>query len=222
MKVEDLTGRRFGNLVVVCRVPNRRTSGGYSVVRWRVKCDCGAEKELDGVSLRGGVTRSCGCLPRGGRKPVANSIVRTRSEYLIWIHEQAAAALRTGKKICARCNNDLAIDSFHRRRDRIDGRESCCKTCRVESVTRRKLKYLYGLYPEDVKALIADQGGLCAICQRVLSVNSKQVHVDHDHATNRVRGILCHRCNLALGLLDDDANVVKAALEYLLRNCLRA
>jgi hypothetical protein len=58
------------------------------------------------------------------------------------------------------------------------------------------------------------QGGLCAICQREEAVVGRLV-IDHDHATGRVRRLLCNRCNLALGLLDDDPTRLEAAAAYL-------
>ena len=57
----------------------------------------------------------------------------------------------------------------------------------------------YGLTPEDVDRMFAEQGGLCAICREAPAVQ----HVDHDHATNRVRGLLCFNCNGALGQFRD-------------------
>jgi hypothetical protein len=53
----DLTGMRFGRLIVLKRAPNRRCK-----VRWHCKCDCGNSTRACGVSLRRGHTRSCGCL----------------------------------------------------------------------------------------------------------------------------------------------------------------
>jgi hypothetical protein len=58
---EDLVGRRYGNLVVVKRAPNR-TVGGFSQVRWRCRCDCGGTTTLQTARLTTGNTKSCGCL----------------------------------------------------------------------------------------------------------------------------------------------------------------
>lgn len=84
-----------------------------------------------------------------------------------------------------------------------------------KKVSDRKshLKRKYGLTLEDFDALLASQGGGCAICGK-LDVD----HVDHDHRTGRVRGILCFRCNVAIGQMDDDCDRLIAAMAYLDRD----
>lgn len=61
----DLTGRRFGRLLVLRREGSRRYDDGFKVVPlWRCRCDCGMEVLVEGTNLRRGMTRSCGCLRR--------------------------------------------------------------------------------------------------------------------------------------------------------------
>lgn len=62
----DLTGRRFGRLVVRARAPDHITASGYHHVMWLCDCDCGNEKIIRGKSLIAGYTKSCGCLQREG------------------------------------------------------------------------------------------------------------------------------------------------------------
>lgn len=71
------------------------------------------------------------------------------------------------------------------------------------------LKTRYGINPEEVEAMLAKQNGLCPLCGKP----PKRVCVDHDHATGRVRGILCHGCNVGLGQLE--AIGVDRAVAYL-------
>jgi hypothetical protein len=61
-KFIDMSGQRFGRLLVVCRTDNHIQPNGVSVVMWKCKCDCGNEVIISGVSLRKGLTKSCGCL----------------------------------------------------------------------------------------------------------------------------------------------------------------
>jgi hypothetical protein len=85
---------------------------------------------------------------------------------------------------------------------------------RYRRKTRRKdtLKYYYGISPDDYDRLFAQQRGACAICRER---PAKTLCIDHCHATGKVRGLLCRRCNLGLGHLDDSPTLVSAALAYL-------
>ncbi|MES1975755.1 MAG: endonuclease VII domain-containing protein [Pseudomonadota bacterium] len=88
---------------------------------------------------------------------------------------------------------------------------------RAQQDRRKRLKKKYNLTPEEFDALIAAQGGRCAICKTDTPGGSGTWHVDHNHETGRVRGLLCVRCNPMLGLALDDPLILIAALEYLER-----
>lgn len=72
------------------------------------------------------------------------------------------------------------------------------------------LRTKYGMTYEDYEELLAIQEGKCALCETVA-----MLAVDHCHETGKVRGLLCNRCNLGIGLLKEDTNIFKRALEYL-------
>lgn len=76
---------------------------------------------------------------------------------------------------------------------------------------RSMLRTRYGLTLEQVDAQIEAQGGVCALCHKEFSGTP---HVDHDHATGALRGVLCATCNRALGMLGDDAHGLARALNY--------
>lgn len=61
-KFIDLSGQRYGKLVVIERTDDRRTEGGQSIIHWTCLCDCGVIKAIRGTSLKIGRTSSCGCL----------------------------------------------------------------------------------------------------------------------------------------------------------------
>lgn len=63
-KLIDLSGLRFGRLLVVCRAPNQP---GRTIAMWRCRCDCGGESIVRGAHLRCGLIESCGCLGREAR-----------------------------------------------------------------------------------------------------------------------------------------------------------
>lgn len=73
---------------------------------------------------------------------------------------------------------------------------------------------LYGVSVEDYALLLSVQDGLCAICTTPYE-EAFPLHVDHDHATGRVRGLLCFSCNSILGNARDSREVLEAAIYYL-------
>jgi hypothetical protein len=76
----------------------------------------------------------------------------------------------------------------------------------------------YGLTPEQYDEMFAAQDGRCAACGQEETHRNQfgvvRLAVDHDHDSGRVRGLLCARCNRALGLLGDDASRVAGLLAY--------
>lgn len=79
----------------------------------------------------------------------------------------------------------------------------------------------YGLTVATWEWLYESQAGKCAICAVELERRGRGTHVDHDHTTGIVRGLLCRRCNRALGLLKDDETVLASAIRYLRRHKAR-
>lgn len=82
--------------------------------------------------------------------------------------------------------------------------------------------YRRGVNGVDYDAMLAAQGGVCAICGRAEMRVSKHgtpftLPVDHDHATGKVRGLLCSNCNAALGLVGDSIDTLRGMIAYLER-----
>ena len=86
---------------------------------------------------------------------------------------------------------------------------------RYYTVNRRSVvKRKYGITMDDVERLKAEQNFACKICKKP-EVN-KTLAIDHDHKTGVVRGLLCGNCNRALGLFQDDLNLLESAKQYLI------
>ncbi len=79
---------------------------------------------------------------------------------------------------------------------------------------KSELRRKYGITLEDWSRLYDMQKGLCAICSEVFISNSA-AHVDHNHITNKVRGLLCRQCNTMLGFAKDDVLILQNAINYL-------
>jgi hypothetical protein len=91
----------------------------------------------------------------------------------------------------------------------------------AETTRRYRLVKQYGLTPAEYDAMLAAQGGLCAICrqpeeQRGPDGKVRPLAIDHNHATDEIRGLLCSRCNTGLGWFRDDPAMLVAALAYLM------
>lgn len=131
-------------------------------------------------------------------------------------------------KTCARCKQEKPKDRFFRQKTSKDGHGSWCKDCMKENLKnwkkdnpnlireaeqRSKRKYKYGLTEEVYSAMLEAQGGRCAICP-----STTKLSVDHCHDTGKVRGILCHTCNVGLGMFHNSPRKLRAAARYLSRS----
>jgi hypothetical protein len=128
----------------------------------------------------------------------------------------------TDSKHCPKCDLTKPLVEFYPRKG---GYRSWCKTCdrsnrpeRTEEFKAkekcRTLRRRYGISLAEFTALLESQSSCCAICST--DQEPKQGwHTDHDHTTGKVRGILCHNCNLLLGLGRDRPAILQSAIDYL-------
>lgn len=123
-------------------------------------------------------------------------------------------------KECSFCKTQQPLSNFHKRTFKSGkvGTQSTCKNC----VNERRRKYhkphtsirlKLGLTQEQVDAIIAPQK--CDVCG---AGPDSKLCIDHDHTTKKVRGLLCHKCNTALGLLNDDEATVRKLEQYLVQS----
>ena len=73
----------------------------------------------------------------------------------------------------------------------------------------------YGITVDDYNAIFTEQNGKCGICETHQSELKQALSVDHNHKTGEVRGLLCHNCNIGIGYLKDDVNILQNAIQYL-------
>lgn len=91
---------------------------------------------------------------------------------------------------------------------------------RYEHDRKKHVLRNYGLTEFEYKKLVQQQDGKCAICDiepSAFNNHKRGLHVDHDHETNVVRGLLCGNCNAALGHFHDSVDNLAAAIQYLVR-----
>lgn len=85
---------------------------------------------------------------------------------------------------------------------------------RVEWSLRRDLKRNYGISLEQYTQMLTAQDGKCAICGGI-NANGKRLFVDHNHKTGKVRALLCHKCNFAIGLVDENVARLLGIISYI-------
>lgn len=127
------------------------------------------------------------------------------------------------QKLCVRCHQTKLLTEFHLQPSGPQGRHSWCKLCvnkyaretrnpnnTPEQRRRWNMSTRYGITIEQLNRMMESQNNLCAICEAPM----KKPCVDHDHATEKIRGILCQPCNVKLATVED-RNYLTPALKYL-------
>jgi hypothetical protein len=146
-------------------------------------------------------------------------------------------------RTCSKCRRDLPLGEFTTNRGRKDGLQLSCKQCLRECLRvarntpdgkakmktwrekhRVQLRYNtikceFGLSRAGFDSLFDSQDGKCKICRREIERppgfdNRKAAHIDHDHATGRVRGLLCCTCNVGIGNFQDSPLLLERAKRY--------
>lgn len=149
------------------------------------------------------------------------------------------ALLAIGKSVCSRCERLQDASEFPREKRSKTGIKGYCITCNRAYFAAHARKYRskrdvllkastpefkkrardhrmrrkFGLTAHEVDVMLAEQDGRCAIC--MTPKPERAWHVDHDHETGAVRGVLCGTCNLAVGYLADDPERMRAAALYI-------
>ncbi len=147
-------------------------------------------------------------------------------------------------KICSKCKKRKDVKLFSKNPKLLCGYNSWCKQCENDQAkkwywnNRHKvlkkskdlkfqqerlnygLLYRYNISLEKYNELLKKQNSVCAICKNSESSKHqngkiKRLSVDHDHRTERIRGLLCMNCNIAIGKLNEDIKLFQKAIDYL-------
>lgn len=146
-------------------------------------------------------------------------------------------ALTCETRTCRHCGEEKAISAFTKSKRSLGGHAHSCRACTniqqrarydpiknyeyIKKYRRRDprkrlaymLKGLYALSIDAYETLLAEQKGLCAICQK--PPGKTRLGVDHCHDTGKVRALLCTKCNTAIGQLQHDPDLAMKAALYL-------
>lgn len=134
-------------------------------------------------------------------------------------------------KECSNCHIEKPISSYRFKKGGKYLKHSFCQPCEAAKqkarreaakakdyeayhikLQERELRLKYGLSLKDYYDMWDKQEGVCAICSENCS---KNLAVDHDHQTGKVRGLLCQKCNRGLGLFNDKPELLGKAKKYL-------
>lgn len=127
-------------------------------------------------------------------------------------------------KVCTKCKEPKEVSEFNVRSASLDGLTTRCKGCLKiwQDANKSYLRHLkgdlkryYGITVEFFYGLLKKQDEKCAICRTDKPGGRGRWHVDHNHDTNEIRGLLCHKCNVGLGHFNDDVNLLVKAVNYL-------
>lgn len=132
-------------------------------------------------------------------------------------------------KVCSCCGTDKPVSEFYESRGRF---KQPCKPCHRRKVrehpkSKRRnrdynLKRMYGIGLREYEEMLEAQSSVCAICEQPAPQSgpprTRNLYVDHDHATGAVRQLLCFGCNVALGAFRDNPLLLSRAIEYLARH----
>lgn len=140
--------------------------------------------------------------------------------------------------MCISCGNARDTDEFYKRLDSPDGLRNECRQCRIKEShqyyflhhkkqkqahndlyhkkTRHEIIFKkYGLRKEEYERLSVSQNDCCAICYKQMKW---YLHVDHNHQTNKIRGLLCQNCNVGIGYFKENPELLRSAIAYLLKH----
>lgn len=128
-------------------------------------------------------------------------------------------------KTCNKCREEKPLYLFYNDKTRNDGKHPWCKSCHNSHRTGdtyatpgkmkdRRLKRVYGISLDEYNTMLSQQQGACYICGTKHHDNDP-LNVDHCHIEGYVRKLLCRRCNLTLGMVNDDIELLRKMIDYL-------
>jgi len=188
----------------------------------RRRCrDCGEWKPLDLFCANSKRPSGRGSYCKDCYNVRSKASYAKRTQQSLGREVRVRRAVPDGHRYCPDCGVTKPLVEFPRNRNDTGGCGRYCKPChnirgreskqRLYGGTREyHLRGRYGIGQADFDRLLAEQGGVCAICRA-----PDTQHVDHDHRTGWVRGILCFNCNGGLGQFRDSPEFLAGAIMYL-------
>lgn len=196
------TGDRFDKLTVnqnpYWRLKKKLKHGKPQKYQFvECSCECGNIRVCEVRSLKNGDIKSC--------KECA------KKSFLDKMQKCSYAV--NGTKVCSVCQTQLKTENFWKDKNTKDGFQISCKSCKYKRVTNKK-------FNQDISFLLKKKLH-CEICNKQLFLPNEAkslnetLRIDHNHKTGKIRGILCHNCNMILGHCKDSKEILSNSLGYL-------
>lgn len=116
------------------------------------------------------------------------------------------------RRVCSECRKSDARLSW-------DKGSPEYRAARIEQASMIRIRKTYGITPDQLSSMRKEQNDLCSICgkpeSRTRNGKTLRLCIDHDAETGQIRGLLCSRCNVAIGMLDHDPVLTSQAVQYL-------
>jgi hypothetical protein len=155
-----------------------------------------------------------------GREELALKLLKIDEKQLIF------DCIGMGYKKCSKCGKTKKISEYYQKKNLKCVYPNQCKQCMKKEFRKYRvknaekihelskgvhLKHKYNMSLLDLEKIKESQSSKCPTCHEI-----KKLEVDHDHYTNKVRGLLCHQCNVAVGCIRDSPLIAKEIMNYLI------
>lgn len=176
------------------------------------------------------------CTNKRRNELFAASHEKRKEKYIRQVRNKNPELENLSHHTCTKCKIDKPRSEFFKDKVTNSGVNRRCKVCMkkywcdryynneenrrriIKGVTDSNRRRKYGITPEEFIQRLHSQNNGCAICSKILDESKRSLvgHVDHCHATGKIRGILCSNCNTGLGVFQDNEEFLKNAINYLL------
>ena len=137
-------------------------------------------------------------------------ITKSRDEYS-WYNVKG---LRPRSK-CRVCRAEEQKDYKKKNHEKVLDTQRRSHAKHKSDRAKKRLERVYNITGEDYDQMLEEQNHCCAICGTDTPMGRGTWHVDHCHKTDKVRGLLCSKCNAGIGFLNEDTNTLRKAIDYL-------
>lgn len=217
----DMTGATIKCWLIIRKTETPGISiaakNGYAT--WICRClKCGQEKELIGSTLRNKTPGCSNCI-----RIKRHVVVERKTCNKCCVSKPTTAYYKykssgNPRSICRDCQHAIRVERY---KNNPELKEIASVKNSINCKANQKNKYIqslkksYGITEDQYNNMLDACGNRCEICK---TDSARRLVIDHDHISGKVRGLLCDKCNVAIGGLGDSSESLLAAVDYLCRH----